>query len=128
MNNYIDGYAFPLAQKHLTQYKAAAEDIAHIWKEHGALAYIENVSDGETMDGLPTFPNLLTAKPDETIIFGWIIFESKEARNLAHERVAADPRMATLVAPLMNPSSLIFDVSRMVFGGFTSLVNVSTDN
>jgi len=122
MKNYIDGYAFPIQEKHVDKYKRIAEEIAEIWKEHGAIAYCEYVGENLKMEGIPTFPEMLNTSIDETVIFGWIEFESKEARDLAHKLVANDKRMTELVSPLMDPSQLIFNAKRMVFGGFQSLI------
>jgi len=54
MAKYIDGYVFPIATEHLNEYKRIAEKVAEIWKEHGALAYFEYVSDGLTIAPLST--------------------------------------------------------------------------
>jgi uncharacterized protein YbaA (DUF1428 family) len=51
-------------------------------------------------------------------IFAWVIFESREARDAANEKIASDPRMAALV----NRDDPIFDYTRMAYGGFKSLV------
>lgn len=122
MSNYIDGYVFPIARKDLETYRVIAEKIAEIWKEHGALGYYETVSDEMQMEGTLSFTEVLAAEKEEVIVFGWISFVSRETRDLAHQRLAADDRMAELVAPLMNPDRIIFDASKMVFGGFKSLV------
>ena len=68
------------------------------------------------------------AKNDDTIVFGWVVFESREARDLANERVAVDPRMTDLIDPLTHSSRPIFDAKRMVYGGFQSLVQLSNLN
>ena len=73
-------------------------------------------------DGLRSFNDCVTATSDEAVIFGWVVFESREARDRATETVPNDPRMADLIAPLVDPSAPIFDASRMVYGGFQSLV------
>ena len=99
-----------------------AEKVAEIWKEYGALAYFEYVGEDLKMEGTRSFPELVDAKEDEAIVFGWVVFESREARDLANERVPADPRMTDLVAPLTDPSRLIFNANRMVYGGFQPLV------
>jgi uncharacterized protein YbaA (DUF1428 family) len=62
------------------------------------------------------------AKADEVVIFGWVVFESKAVRDKANEQVSMDPRMQDLVGPLVDPSRVIFDAGRMVYGGFKSLV------
>ncbi|NNC70112.1 MAG: DUF1428 domain-containing protein [Flavobacteriaceae bacterium] len=122
MNTYIDGFVFPIPQKHLNEYKNVAEKVAKIWKEHGALAYFEYVGDDLTLEGTRSFPDFIEAKDDEAIVFGWVLFESKEMRDRANKRVAADPRMTNLIAPLTDPSRLVFDAERMIYGGFKPLV------
>lgn len=122
MANYIDGFVFPVPLNHLNEYKRVAGAVAAIWKEHGALAYFEYVGDDLKLEGTRSFPDLVGAKGDEAIVFGWIVFNSREARDLANERVATDPRMTELVAPLTDPSRMIFDASRMIYGGFLPLV------
>ena len=125
MTNYIDGYVFPIERVHLDKYKKAADAIAKIWKEHGALAYFEYVSDDFKMEGISSFSKLLRTSEDESVVFGWILFESQQVRDMAHEKVAADSRMDDLVRPLMDPSNMIFDAQEMVYGGFASLINVN---
>ncbi|NNK19203.1 MAG: DUF1428 domain-containing protein [Maribacter sp.] len=122
MTNYIDGFVFPVPQKYLVQYQRVAETVANIWKQHGALAYFEYVGEDLKLEGTRSFPELVDAKEDEAIVFGWVLFDSREARDLANERVAADPRMIDLIAPLTDPSRLVFDAKRMVYGGFKPLV------
>ena len=122
MKNYIDGFVLPVPQNQLDEYKRVAEKVAEIWKEYGALAYFEYVGEDLKLEGTRSFPELVDAKEDEAIVFGWVVFESREARDLANERVPADPRMTDLVAPLTDPSRLIFDANRMVYGGFQPLV------
>ena len=118
MSHYIDGFAFPIANDRLDEYRPLAEAVAEIWKEHGALAYYEYTGDDMTLDGTRSFVDVLSASENETIVFGWVVFDSREARDLANERVAADPRMADL----MESSNSGFDPERMAYGGFAALV------
>ena len=122
MTNYIDGFVLPVPKIHLNEYKGVAEKVAEIWKEYGALAYFEYVGEDLTLEGTRSFIEIVDAKENEAIVFGWVIFPSKETRDLANKQVPADPRMTALVAPLTNPTRLIFDASRMVYGGFQPLV------
>ena len=122
MTNYIDGFVFPVPGIHLNEYKSVAEKVAEIWKEYGALAYFEYVGEDLTLEGTRSFIEIVDAKENEAIVFGWVIFPSKETRDLANKQVPADPRMTALVTPLTNPTRLIFDASRMVYGGFQPLV------
>ena len=122
MSNYIDGFVLPIPKKYLEDYRAAAKTVAAIWQEHGALAYHEYMGDDLILEGTRSFPEALDATADEAIIFGWVVFESREARDLANTRVAADPRMVDLIAPLTDPKKLVFDAQRMVYAGFKPLV------
>ena len=123
MANYIDGFIFPIKKIHLDEYKQIADKVADIWKSYGALAYFECVDDGLKIEGTLPFDNLVSKDEDETIVFGWMAFDSQETRDYAHKKVASDPKMSELVEPLMNPDRLIFNASRMVYGGFKTLIN-----
>jgi uncharacterized protein YbaA (DUF1428 family) len=118
MAHYIDGFVLPIQRARLNEYKRLVEAVAEIWKEHGALDYKEYVGDDLYLEGTRSFPDLVAATKDETILFGWVIFDSREARDLANQKVAADPRMAGL----FDSSNSGFNAKRMAYGGFQSLV------
>jgi uncharacterized protein YbaA (DUF1428 family) len=122
MANYIDGFVLPIPRIHLNEYRSVAEKVAEIWKEYGALDYFEYVGEDLTLEGTRSFIKTLDAKEGESIIFGWIVFPSKETRDIANKQVPTDPRMVELVTPLTDPKRLIFDANRMVYGGFQALV------
>ena len=124
MAQYIDGFVFPIPRDRVNEYKRVAEAVAEIWKEHGALDYLEYVGDDMNREGTRSFTDLVAATEDETIVFGWVVFDSREARDLANEKVAADPRMADLI----DSSNSGFDAKRMAYGGFQSLVRSSNAN
>jgi uncharacterized protein YbaA (DUF1428 family) len=127
MENYIDGFVLPIPRIHLNEYKSVAEKVAEIWKEYGALAYFEYVGEDLKLEGTRSFMDVVDLKEDEVIIFGWVIFPSKEIRETANKQVPTDSRMAELVAPLTDPKRLIFDAGRMVYGGFQPLVQSNTN-
>ena len=122
MANYIDGFVLPIPKKHLNDYKEVAELVSKIWKEHGALDYSEFVSEDLKLEGTRSFSDIANAKNDEIIIFGWVVFDSRESRDLVNKLVAADPRMTDIVGPLTSSSPIIFDATRMAYGGFEKLV------
>ena len=124
MTNYIDGFVFPVPRIYLDEYKSVSEKVAAIWKEYGALAYFEYVLDDLKLEGTRSFTEAVDLKEDEAVVFGWVVFPSREIRISANKKVPADPRMAELVAPLTDPERLIFDAGRMVYGGFQPLVQL----
>ena len=99
-----------------------AKKVAEIWKEYGALAYFEYLGEDLKLEGTRSFVEAVDLKEEEAIVFGWVVFPSKEIRDRANKQVPNDSRMADLVAPLIDPDRLIFDAERMVYGGFQSLV------
>ena len=125
MAHYIDGFVFPIPRDRVTEYQRIAESVADIWREHGALDYLEYVGDDLNREGTRSFTDLVAATDREVIVFGWVVFESREARDLANEKVAADSRMVDLIKPLIDPASPVFDANRMAYGGFKSLVRSS---
>jgi uncharacterized protein YbaA (DUF1428 family) len=124
MAHYIDGFVLPVPRDRLNEYERLVEEVAEIWKEHGALDYMEYVGDDLNREGTRSFTDLVAATEDEIVVFGWVVFDSREARDLANEKVAADPRMADLI----DSSNSGFDAQRMAYGGFRSLVQSSRAN
>ncbi len=124
MANYIDGFVLPVSRDRLDDYKLLVETVADIWKEHGALEYREYVGDDLIRDGTRSFTDSAAATDGEVIVFGWVEFESRAARDLANDKVAADPRMADLV----KSANSGFDAERMAYGGFQLLVQSSNTN
>ena len=122
ITDYIDGFVLPVPRIYIDEYKKVAEKVADIWKEHGAIAYFEFVGDDMYLKGTRSFIETVDVKEDEKIVFGWVVFPSKEIRDLANKKVPLDPRMTELIVPLTNPKKLIFDASRMASGGFKPLV------
>ena len=118
MSHYVDGFVLPVARDSLDAYKAMVEAVAEVWKEHGALDYYEYVGDDMYLEGTRSFVDLAAGGEDEVIVFGWVVFESREARDAANQKVATDPRMAGI----MDGTNTGFDAMRMAYGGFKRLV------
>ncbi len=118
MTQYIDGFVLPIPRKNLDDYQRLVETVAEIWKEHGALDYREFIGDDLYLEGTRSFVDMTGANEGDAVIFGWVAFASREARDLANEKVAADPRMLEL----MTSADSGFDAERMAYGGFHPLV------
>ena len=124
MANYIDGFVFPISTKHLGDYKRLAEKVAEIWQEHGALDYREYVGDDMNLLGTRSFTEVVAANQTDVIIFGWVTFASRAARDLANSKVAVDPRMADFVELYGSG----FDATKMAYGGFKPLIQPPNTN
>ncbi|NBC85086.1 MAG: DUF1428 family protein [Bacteroidetes bacterium] len=128
MGRYIDGYVLPVPRSRLPEYKRAVRAIANIWKEYGALDYVELQGDDLSREGTLPFPDLLSASEDEVVVLGWVVFDSREARDLANRKVEADPRVAELVEPLLESPNPVFNPERMAYGGFRPLIPSSGED
>jgi uncharacterized protein YbaA (DUF1428 family) len=116
---YVDGFVVPVPRKNLAAYKRLAAEAGKVWIDHGALEYRECV--GEDLDvkmGRP-FPKQLRLKRGETVCFSWIVYSSRAHRDRVNAKVMKDPRMASM------PPAMPFDVKRMLYGGFSVLVELA---
>jgi len=117
---YVDGFIIPLPKDKLDQYRSIATRCGAIWREHGALQFRECLADDVQMGELTSFPRSVLQKDGETVIFSWIVFESREQRDEVNAKVMADPRMKEL----MTPEAMPFDGKRMIYGGFKTIVDM----
>jgi len=115
--SYVDGFVLPVPKKNLDAYRRLAATASVIWKEHGALEYRECVGEDLESEGMgTTFPRALGVPSDETVVFAWIVYESREHRDQVNQKVMSDPRMTEM------PDDMPFDVDRMLYGGFEAIV------
>ena len=119
MSKYIDGYVIPIKKANLEIYRIIAEQCASIWKEHGALEFIENVGDDMEAIDMTSFPQLANCAEDETVVFSWIAYASREARDAANAKIHADPR----IKEICGSGPMPFDCKRMAYGGFKTIVD-----
>jgi uncharacterized protein YbaA (DUF1428 family) len=113
---YVDGFVLAVPTDKIEEYKQLARTAGAIWKEYGALSYVECIADDVPYGELTSFPRAVHAKDNETVVFSWITYESREARDEINKKVMADPRLQT------DPSTMPFDGKRMIYGGFTTLL------
>lgn len=124
MKKYIDGFVIPILPENIAEYERVATLCSSIWREHGALEYIEAVGDdlnAHDSEGRGA-AEIFGAQPGETLIFAYIVYESREQRDAVNAKVMADPRMKE-ICPGLNPDAkLSFDPQRMMYGGFRVIV------
>jgi uncharacterized protein YbaA (DUF1428 family) len=123
MSRYVDGFVLPIPQKNLARYRRIARVAGKVWREHGALEYVECVADqltskqdGKTFTSL--FPKIAGVKKGEVVVFAWITYKSKADQKRVMKKVMADTRLSSL----MGPDNMPFDMSRMAWAGFKPIV------
>jgi len=115
---YVDGFVVPVPKKNLAAYRRMAQRAGRVWRDHGAIEFREFVADDVEVGKRTSFPRSVKRKPNETVVFSWIVYKSREHRDRVNAKVMKDKRLAKM----MNPKALPFDGKRMIYGGFKFLV------
>ncbi len=118
---YLDAFVLPVPEKKLKAYQAIAQKAGKIWCEHGALEYIEAVGDDLVVQMGVSFTKLVKPKKGEQIIVSFIVYKSRAHRDSVNAKVMADARLKKMMENLPMP----FDMKRMVYGGFKTLVDIN---
>lgn len=115
--SYVDGYVLPVPAANVAAYRRLARQAGKVWKEYGALQYMECVADDVQPGKSTSFPQAVKLKPGETVILAFVVFATKAARDRINRKVMAGPRIAGL-----GPKDMPFDTRRMFWGGFKPIV------
>lgn len=115
---YVDGYVVPVPKRNVAAYRRMAQKAGKVWRDHGALEFVECVADDVKPGKHTSFPQSVKLKPGETVVFSWIVFKSRAHRDRVNANVMKDPRLTNM----MDPKAMPFDAKRMFWGGFKVLV------
>lgn len=116
--DYVDGFILAVPTANKEAYRIYSEKSSVLFKEHGALKIVECWADDVQPGKLTSFPQAVICKEDETVVFSWMTWPSKEIRDAAWEKIMADPRFASEALPMP------FDGKRLIYGGFQKLVEL----
>lgn len=114
---YVDGFVVAVPTNSREAYRKHAEAAAQVFKEHGALTVVECWGDDVPDGKLTSFPMAVKRRDDETVVFSWIIWPSREARDNGMKKAMADARLQCDTNPMP------FDGKRLIYGGFEMIVN-----
>lgn len=120
MPKYVDGYVLPVPKKNLSAYRSLALQAGKVWRDHGALEYRECAGEDLKVKWGTTFLRQMKVKPGETVVFAWIVFKSRAHRDRVNAKAMEDPRLQNMMKEGESP----FDMKRMVYGGFTAMVDL----
>jgi uncharacterized protein YbaA (DUF1428 family) len=108
---YVDGFVASVPTAKRADFLEHAQTMGKIFKEHGAISVVDCWGDDVPEGKLTSFALAVQCQQGETVVFSWITWPSREARNESWKKVMADPRMQSGAVPP-------FDGKRMIFGGF----------
>jgi uncharacterized protein YbaA (DUF1428 family) len=115
--DYADGFVLAVPKENKEAYIAYADSFAAIFKEYGASSVVEcwgdDIPDGETT----SFPLAVKCEENETVVFSWMTWPSKEVRDKAWEKMMKDERFSPEKYPMP------FDGNRLIYGGFQMIVS-----
>ena len=115
---YVDGFVLAVPKQNIEAYKALARKAGEIWKEYGALAYVECIGDDVPYGKVTSFPRAVQATDDEVVVFSWIVYELRAQRDAINAKVMADPRLKE------GMTNMPFDGKRMIYGGFETFLEL----
>ncbi len=115
--DYVDGFVLAVPNANRERYREVAQAASAVFKEYGALSVVECWGDDVPEGKLTSFPLAVQRKDDESVVFSWIIWPSRSARDEGMKKVMADPRLERLMDPMP------FDGKRMIYGGFEVIVS-----
>jgi uncharacterized protein YbaA (DUF1428 family) len=114
--NYVDGFVIAVPNAKREAYRQLAQDASAVFKDHGALSVVECWGDDVPEGKVTSFSMAVQRKPDESVVFSWIVWPSRQARDEGMKKSMEDPRMNH------DPKDMPFDGQRMIFGGFDIIV------
>jgi uncharacterized protein YbaA (DUF1428 family) len=116
--SYVDGFVTPVPTAKRDEYRQHAEITAAMFKEYGAVRVVECWGDDVPEGKLTSFSMAVKREPTETVVFSWISWPSRQARDEGWKKVMADPRMQARAMPIP------FDGKRLIYGGFEVVLDV----
>ncbi len=120
MPRYVDGFVLPVPKGKTAAYRKMARAAGKVWREHGALEYMECIADDVKPGKLTSFPQSVKLKPGEVVWLSWVVYKSRKHRDTVNAMVMNDKR----IKAMMDPKKFPFDGKRMFYGGFKVAVDL----
>lgn len=109
---YVDGFVLPVPNAEWEEYRKNAELGKTVWMEHGALSYVEAKADDVPDGEITSFPLAVKKEQNETVVFSYVTYKSREHRDEVVKKVMDDPRLKA------NMDKMPAYMKRLIYGGF----------
>lgn len=123
MGKYVDGFVIPIKKDAIDDYRKLSETVSRRHMEMGALEYMESVGDDLDTDHTASFKEIAETGEDETVIFAYVVYSSKEDRDRVNACLMEDKE----ITAMMEQAGHVFDPKRMAFGGFRAIVEAYSE-
>ena len=112
---YVDGFVAAVPTENKDAYVRHVKQAARLLKKCGAIKLVECWGDDVQAGEVTSFPQAVKCAENETVVFSWVAWPSKRARDEGMQKLFADPEMQNMEMP--------FDESRLIYGGFEVLLS-----
>ena len=120
MGVYVDGMVTPVPKRYIAAYVRISRMFGEVWRAHGALEYRECIADDVKWGKRTSFPRSVKLKRGEVVCLSWTLYKSRKHRDQVMAKAMKDPRVVSFMKSKKPP----FDMKRMYFGGFKSVVTL----
>jgi uncharacterized protein YbaA (DUF1428 family) len=117
---YINGFISPVPLDKKDAYRKMAEGHAALFREYGALRLVQAWGDDVPEGKVTDFRRAVKAEPNESVVFAFIEWPSKQVNDEAWEKIMKDERM-------QPTGDVPFDGKRMFWGGFDVIIDTASD-
>jgi uncharacterized protein YbaA (DUF1428 family) len=115
--SYIDGFVIAVPNANREKFIEHARTFDVIFMEFGAIRIMECWNDDVPEGKVTDFRRAVQATADESVVFSWVEWPDKAARDAGMKKIMEDPRMPGM-------GDMPFDGKRMIFGGFVPVVSL----
>lgn len=120
--SYVDGFLIPVPRDRVEDYLKIARTCGKMWIEHGAQYYVEAAAEDVKHGKWTDFYRAVDAKEEETVIFSFIVYDSREARD------ALMTELMPKLEAMFDKNNMPFDGKRMIWGGFRTEVEFKRES
>jgi len=113
---YVDGFVLAVPETNKEAYRKMASGASTVFRKHGAIGFVECWGEDVPQGKVNCMNSAVMRKDGETVMFSWIVWPDRAARDAGNAAVMVDPDLG---GPGME---MPFDGMRMIYGGFDHLL------